>query len=516
MRDYPAHREVKKRVARLEARDGRHGPARRLWREVARFDRRVSGPPLHLERLDDRPIPPAAGEIRLFTRIRNEHLRLPWLFDFYRGQGVDRFFVVDNGSDDGSRDYLLGRPDTHLYLTTNSYAVFGGGVRWLNHLLDRHGTRRLVPRPSMSTRSWPTRTPSGWASRRSPRISTGRAPRACSPSCSTCTPSTACTRSPTGRATTRSRTARTSTAPATSGATHPDFPFRMVAGGLVSRFLYDRKLDGVIPAQGAAGPLAGRSCATPAARTRCTRSRWRRRPACCCTSSSWPTSSTAPGSRPSASSTGRVPSATRSSTGGWQPHRPIDFRCELTERFTLDGPAGRARPDAHQRRRSTRWRPSQAPRAPARLAERMTMTPCTVASSCPAATRATCSGAASPASRRRRASRRRSWSWTTARPTGSPTGCGCAGPASSAAPAVRRRPCRHRRCDRGCRRGPGRGHSAPGRALATHPSRSAARPRGWRSTFRPGTHRKPDDAGRRGRICPGRRRTTPPSAESAR
>jgi Glycosyl transferase family 2 len=127
-------------VARLEVRDGRLASARRLWREIARLDRRVSGPPLHLERLDDRPIPPPAGEIRLFTRLRNEHLRLPWLFDFYRSQGVDRFFVVDNGSDDGSRDYLLGRPDTHLFLTTDSYAVFGGGMRWLNHLLDRHGT----------------------------------------------------------------------------------------------------------------------------------------------------------------------------------------------------------------------------------------------------------------------------------------------------------------------------------------------------------------------------------------
>ena len=138
--DYPAHREVTKRVARLETTHGRLGSARRMWGQVARFDRRVHGPPLHLERLDSRPIPPPTGEIRLFTRLRNEHLRLPWLFDFYRSQGVDRFFVVDNGSDDGSRDYLLGRPDTHLFLTTNSYAVFGGGMRWLNHLLDRHGS----------------------------------------------------------------------------------------------------------------------------------------------------------------------------------------------------------------------------------------------------------------------------------------------------------------------------------------------------------------------------------------
>lgn len=137
---YPEHRDVNRRIARLEAAHGRYGPARRIWREIARTDRRVAGPPLNLERLDDRPIPPSGDEIRLFSRIRSEHLRLPWLLDFYRSQGVDRFFFVDNGSDDGSRDYLLSRPDTHLFLTTDSYAVYGGGMRWLNHLLNRYGS----------------------------------------------------------------------------------------------------------------------------------------------------------------------------------------------------------------------------------------------------------------------------------------------------------------------------------------------------------------------------------------
>ncbi|MFZ1428569.1 MAG: tetratricopeptide repeat protein [Geminicoccaceae bacterium] len=138
--DYPEHREVQKRLARVEIGQRRYVAARRLWAEVTRHDRRVSGPPLHLERLDSRPIPPPDGEIRLFTRLRNEAVRLPWLFDFYRSQGVDRFFVVDNGSDDGSRDWLLAQPDTHLFLTADSYAVYGGGQRWLNHLLNRHGS----------------------------------------------------------------------------------------------------------------------------------------------------------------------------------------------------------------------------------------------------------------------------------------------------------------------------------------------------------------------------------------
>ena len=137
--DYPLHREVTKRHARLEVGAGRHATARARWAEVIRLDRRVAGPPIHLERLDDRPLPPPGGEIRLFTRLRNEALRLPWFLDFYRAQGVSRFVVVDNGSDDGSRELLLAQPDVHLYLTTDSYAVYGGGMRWLNELLERHG-----------------------------------------------------------------------------------------------------------------------------------------------------------------------------------------------------------------------------------------------------------------------------------------------------------------------------------------------------------------------------------------
>lgn len=137
--DYPLHREVAKRLARVEVGAGRHAAARALSANVARLDRRVAGPPVHLERLDDRPLPTPAGEIRLFTRLRNEALRLPWFLDFYRAQGVSRFVVVDNGSDDGSRELLLAQPDVHLYLTTDSYAVYGGGMRWLNELLERHG-----------------------------------------------------------------------------------------------------------------------------------------------------------------------------------------------------------------------------------------------------------------------------------------------------------------------------------------------------------------------------------------
>ena len=241
---YPDHREVKKRLARVEVGHGRYGSARRLWAEVTCHDRRISGPPLHLERLDSRPIPAAAGEIRLFTRLRNEAVRLPWLFDFYRRQGVDRFFVVDNGSDDGSRDYLLAQPDTHLFLTTNSYAVYGGGQRWLNHLLGRYGSGTWCLTVDVDeVLAYPH------AERLSLKALTAHLDRSAVQALF---------------AVMVDMYAETSLTQATYGAgDNPlqlcpcfdcggyirrdcaDFPFRLVVGGLVSRFLFDRKEDGV-------------------------------------------------------------------------------------------------------------------------------------------------------------------------------------------------------------------------------------------------------------------------------
>ncbi len=139
MLEHGGRGDLQRRLARLEVARGQTGLARDRWARTARFDRHLTGAPVNLHRLDRRPIGPADGEIRLFTRLRSQAHRLPAFLDFYRAQGVDRFFVVDNASDDGTRDLLLAQPDVHLYLTTDSYAAFGGGMRWLNELLAVHG-----------------------------------------------------------------------------------------------------------------------------------------------------------------------------------------------------------------------------------------------------------------------------------------------------------------------------------------------------------------------------------------
>jgi Glycosyl transferase family 2 len=53
--------------------------------------------------------------------------------------GVHRFFVLDNGSTDGTLDLLSGEPDVHVFATAESYAASYCGVTWTNALLDAFG-----------------------------------------------------------------------------------------------------------------------------------------------------------------------------------------------------------------------------------------------------------------------------------------------------------------------------------------------------------------------------------------
>jgi len=82
---------------------------------------------------------PGGGEIRAFTKCKNELLRLPAFLKHYRGLGVDRFFMVDNDSTDGTTDYLARQPDVHVFRTANSFREARGGTAWLNALLREFG-----------------------------------------------------------------------------------------------------------------------------------------------------------------------------------------------------------------------------------------------------------------------------------------------------------------------------------------------------------------------------------------
>jgi glycosyltransferase involved in cell wall biosynthesis len=92
-----------------------------------------------LVRIDSRTITDCRGEIRAFMTVRNELLRLSQALDHHRSMGVARFFIIDNGSTDGTREFLLAQPDCHLFLTRNSYAEARFGLEWQHALLEEYG-----------------------------------------------------------------------------------------------------------------------------------------------------------------------------------------------------------------------------------------------------------------------------------------------------------------------------------------------------------------------------------------
>ncbi|SDX25606.1 Glycosyl transferase family 2 [Sulfitobacter pontiacus] len=88
-------------------------------------------------------------DVLLVCTMRNEKIRLPYFLEYYRELGINHFLFVDNGSDDGSADYLRGMKDVSVWHTDASYRRSGFGVDWMNYLKRKyaHGHWVLVVDP---------------------------------------------------------------------------------------------------------------------------------------------------------------------------------------------------------------------------------------------------------------------------------------------------------------------------------------------------------------------------------
>ncbi|WP_298294761.1 glycosyltransferase family 2 protein [uncultured Litoreibacter sp.] len=78
------------------------------------------------------------NDILLFCTLRNERIRLPFFLKYYRDLGVDHFFFVDNGSDDGTGAYLEQQMDVSVFYSQEGYKRARFGVDWLNWLQMRY------------------------------------------------------------------------------------------------------------------------------------------------------------------------------------------------------------------------------------------------------------------------------------------------------------------------------------------------------------------------------------------
>jgi len=78
------------------------------------------------------------GDILCVATLRNEQVRLPYFLSYYRNLGIDHFLLIDNDSNDGSRDYLADQADVSLWSTPKSYKRANFGTDWVNGLLRKH------------------------------------------------------------------------------------------------------------------------------------------------------------------------------------------------------------------------------------------------------------------------------------------------------------------------------------------------------------------------------------------
>jgi len=120
-----------------------YGKVKRAVRTVSSFGLplgRAAWKSFELKSVSNKTAAIATSDVILVSCQRNEGIRLPYFFDYYRRLGIKHFLFVDNDSDDGSRERLASQPDASVWRTAASYKESNFGMDWCNALLGRYGT----------------------------------------------------------------------------------------------------------------------------------------------------------------------------------------------------------------------------------------------------------------------------------------------------------------------------------------------------------------------------------------
>lgn len=86
-------------------------------------------------------------EIGLICVLRNEAARLPLFLDHYKRLGVTRFFMIDNNSDDGSRNLLFAEPMADIFHADASFSEGQAGLYWAHAVARLYGEGNWLIRP---------------------------------------------------------------------------------------------------------------------------------------------------------------------------------------------------------------------------------------------------------------------------------------------------------------------------------------------------------------------------------
>ena len=119
--------EVRNRLPDL--RKGRHRTGPSIPFDLLSYQDKAVRP------LDDRDLP-------LVAQVRNGRRYLPSFLAHYRKLGVTRFIFVDDGSNDGTAEYLSPMSDVDLYRSTIGYTESNRGILFKEEIVRRYGKNR--------------------------------------------------------------------------------------------------------------------------------------------------------------------------------------------------------------------------------------------------------------------------------------------------------------------------------------------------------------------------------------
>ncbi len=78
------------------------------------------------------------NDLLVITGIRNEIKRIPFFLKYYRSKGVDKFFIIDNNSEDGTKEMLLSEKDVYLFTTDEPFSDSSCGLNWIQAILKKY------------------------------------------------------------------------------------------------------------------------------------------------------------------------------------------------------------------------------------------------------------------------------------------------------------------------------------------------------------------------------------------
>lgn len=77
----------------------------------------------------------------LICALKNDLDKLSHFLIYYRELGIERFVILDNGSTDGSFEFLLKQSDTTVYQCKHGFTA-NGKIAWMNRLIAEYGEHK--------------------------------------------------------------------------------------------------------------------------------------------------------------------------------------------------------------------------------------------------------------------------------------------------------------------------------------------------------------------------------------